>query len=627
MTVSIGERLGAKTKSIFSGTGTTATSKLKNVRSSMKQNLTFGRNTKKKEESSLDRPQTLPANDEIFKAISFYSPLNSKANNFNDLSKTKSHELPTYEDALSSKSNSCISTSDTSSSLSLNSTAFSRNSHLTQSLYSNPAPQRKVKPLPRMAIFKTKSESNLLDENMYNNLSNSKLTPSSSMESLPCPNFPAPILRRPDESKLKTVPESGMIDEVQIRKRFDYENVEIRNKPINSDRATIDTNETHSTRLFSRQTSMMETRSDYERHINPSSSWSYYDVSNVQQNDDSDSSTPEPIYTNDAEHQPVYGKICEMETNLLKPERVIKPPRSNRISIRNNQDASIDSIVEEFDPLIQAKVDEICRNSRNELSLIENLLGESTYGQIAENVASEDEDEDVLPPPRLDHLVKPPRKAPKPPQNVKPKSVIIHQNLSLRSDSMENILDESVIERHLVHGSDDENINLVEPVDLRRPTPPTTHWFVDDKNKPVEGQSSPNNARPKMPGNRQHKGPLLSPKTDGNLPTYNDVLSEIHAEKELNRSMNNPNVVEPSSPSASTSVATPVAGKKFFTNVLNLRRKNSMKENKNEVRTMLEMVPKPIITEKNVVYKGHLLKLPSGVIEDIMKVNILILLF
>ena len=57
----------------------------------------------------------------------------------------------------------------------------------------------------------------------------------------------------------------------------------------------------------------------------------------------------------------------------------------------------------------------------------------------------------------------------------------------------------------------------------------------------------------------------------------------------------------------------------MFSSVLNrnLKRKSSLK--KNEVQTLVEMVPKPLFTDYLAEHRGHLFRLPSGVIQDILK--------
>lgn len=65
--------------------------------------------------------------------------------------------------------------------------------------------------------------------------------------------------------------------------------------------------------------------------------------------------------------------------------------------------------------------------------------------------------------------------------------------------------------------------------------------------------------------------------------------------------------------------------KSMFSNVMNrvegIKRKTSFRSQpaKNEVKTILEMIPRPCLTQRLILHEGHLIRLPSGVVEDILK--------
>lgn len=657
LTTSISERVSAKSKSAkhkfdknlkYSkekleswGTETTksASKKLKNVRKS----LPFQKEGKIKPDKDDDdeRPQTLPPNDDMLNSIQFYSPLNCKTNNFRDLTAADSSEYempknckaintpPSYDDCMTTKSNN-LSITDSDSSLSLNSTTkFYRNNNVTQSMFSSIGGD-KNKILNKKPLTKNKSESNLCEIEQS----------SSDEECLPPPTFPAPVLSsnkndgvygriKPTTNYSSTESESP-VHNPRIRRKNTYENHEIENR-IASNRATIDPNDFVAERIypkiFSRQFSPLPGTT------NKSESWTFYDTTVT----DGNCSSPEPIYANE---EPVYGKLYDdMGTeNLLLPSRYSRSKDYHPVAGTSNQFNGNVDILEEFDPLVATSLK---MGTTNNLSILENILAEDTYGIYSshENILadcqsldlSDDEDNEIPNPPERNESL--PAELNEPSSS---KSIIIHQNLFLKN-SMENLIDDSVIKPYLAQ-VDDSTAN--EIVDLSRPSPSQSNWFVENSadvsiknlNKNQKINAVNRNDSIKSVDKVVKSVPKLPPKSIGlsssDPPSYHEAVGTTNVKNKVSNAP--PSPIELKSSESGSPVIQTKRSKSMFSNVLNkmegmnfnLRRKNSIKsDSKSDTMTVLEMIAKPTISYTYISHEGHLIRLPSGVVEDILKVS------
>lgn len=689
------DRLHNASRTKINETTKTASLKLKNVRKSLYKigdNFSLGRLDKKDADSStmhgskcgeydLDRPQTLPANDEIFQSISFNSPMNAKSNNCEQLNIAESsYEIPKKVRSCStsdfySEEKLTATGSDCSSMISLNvvDTEFARNTSLTQSMFSNVETVKGKSPVP-VARTKIKSETDLSTAAAQNKSDSPSL--SSSTESIPCPSFPPPPpIQDVDHIYGKIIPavyssstdsdQSPRRPPVRHKRRKDYETTEIRPKltvsnaalESVSNRATVDSNEYTTVenrfpKIFSRDISSTECSEQIqleEKSISMGSrseSWNFYDA-NADCDDAGARSSPEPIYANDIVAtppteiitEPVYGMICNMESpdnTLLTPQDVARKRRSQKSDVPiAKADCSSSDILKEFDPLVMSTVDQIFSDKSNELILLENLLGEETYGHVSgedktNNVdlnstdLSDDEestDEDVAVPAipaRQDSLVGMASGTSsiaavslKKVENVAHKSVIIHQNMKLRSDSLENMLAEDEAVAPFLARVDDKPQPPSLFNDLNRPPPPppssNSNWFVDDD---VSSSCSGTKAMAKKP-----KSERLNVTCDP--PSYSEAMGELVTEEKP---------ILTSTKSSMKSMLSNVLTKMEGIN-LGIKRKTSFKslstsgitKSTGDVKVIVEMVPRPPLTQSFTLHEGHLVRFPSGVVDDILK--------
>lgn len=650
------DRIHKSSRDRIAETTKSAKNKIKFVRKNihdtieMTQNLSIGRkkaNSMNKSDNNnkskvaafdLDRPQTVPPNDELFSSISFHSPLNSKTNKCMNIdSAESSYEIPKSLRSLSSDSS-----------------AFSEQPGIS----SNPPPtydeviieknlEEKLNPRPNPAARnrrRGKTDSNTYEnhdiciptakESAKKGGPKMKVESSDSSEdeddaSLPCPNFPAPVFTDGIYGKIRAKPEAELNSgtpppaPVRSKRRKDYERIDLKDgtEIINSNRATAGSSDLKMEDKYSKligddfSEELTNELREIEAKISKgdrSESWSYYDV-NSDRSDEL--SSPEPIYENDQnirkpvveeESVPIYGVIYNpqdsSESTLLTPEIARKwrsPERSSGgyakvnkmpdVKLRNNEIPT--DILKEFDPLDRKTLDKILASKSNELILLENILGGETYGNCAEesnydynsNESSDHEEIEEIPTPpeRLDSL----KETDEQPEvierrdsneennlsNENRKTVIIHQNSNLRSESSENIVDDVNNE---CAGS---TSNTVEGKISN------TRWFL--------GSSSKSESKSK------------SKKKDEKAPNYaagDDIK-----------------VMTPLSKTSSM--------KSMFSNVMNkvegIKRKTSFRSHptKIEVKTVLEMIPRPCLTQRLILHEGHLIRLPSGVVEDILK--------
>jgi Arf-GAP with Rho-GAP domain, ANK repeat and PH domain-containing protein 1 len=635
---SIGERLSEKTNSAkhkiakeFRNTknavGSVTSKKLKVVKGKF-DDLSLKR---KKDKNSFeiqhdDRPQTISMGDkEMMNSLTFNSPLNNRSYNLENLSEenTSTYEipksynrrsaadLPSYDDVVKDQE------------------FLKRNTNTTQSLYSQ--------------INKTKKPvDKAISDSKVSNLStiSSDSSESSDEHETEPPNMPAPELPEQIYGKIRQLLTS------------DYENAPIiplrrapgppesktasnktLNEALDSDKATV-------CGSLSERSSIDPTTSKVLNiscgaGVDRSESWRYVD--NVSRETiDTMESEDEPIYTNDENEkvgtvEPTYGEVFNAKTNLLLPLKANKDANFSRIS----SPSVTREILNEFDPLSRESFDNYIMKKMNHLSLLETLLSEETYGTVDKDYTVPDEEQIgetssvdsgnlPTPPERDDSLAKEENDAtnlsevPKVPQRTKKSeakrkskekvetpraaSVIIHQNLRLKADSIENLVD-----AYSARSIDDEP-STSGIADLSRPKPTTTNWFVEDEaNKFLTNNLDNPNINQNTPTDKLAKTiPQLSKVNnfDANrehLPTYEESKND--------------EIVSFGVPAKSPE---PASKSKMSLFSFGLKRNSSFKDPKPEAKNF---VPRPPIVEDNhqVDKSVILFKLPSGVIEDILK--------
>lgn len=586
-------------------TKSSTSKKIKNVRSKIKiDNFSLKRNKNKRSFSIDDdeRPQTIAmGNEELFQSLTFNSPLNNRSYNLENLPRDVSnYEIPK---SLNRKSSGDLPSYDDV----VKETDFlKRNSNLTQSLYSKVQKQNnldKVKNRSDTQLNKISSESSS-DEN----------------ESLP-PNIPAPELTSDQVyGRIRKLPSS------------DYENAPIiplrrapapppakaassktLNEASDSDKATIcgSSSERSLTDFVSPRKSL-----NISEVTDRSESWHYCDNTS---HDTVDSESSEPIYANDENErhagtsEPTYGQMAEAKSNLLTPIKPLNAETTERKSQTLTRD-----ILREFDPLSRESFDAFIMTKMNHLSLLETLLSEETYGTIEENITEPndeliEEDSSVesvtvpTPPDRSDSLMNAEEATPKAPKRSKktePRvaSVIIHQNLKLKG-SVENLA-----EPFLAQVNDQPSTSGI--VDLSRPKQPTSNWFVDGETEKFAKNNLDN------PNNFSHAPTEKLAKTIPQLSKVNNLTANREQylptyEESKNDEIVNIGAVE-------KAPDTPTKPRSSLFN-FGIKRRSSLKESKLEAK---DFVPRPPFSEegshaneKSVI----LFKLPSGVIEDILK--------
>lgn len=263
-----------------------------------------------------------------------------------------------------------------------------------------------------------------------------------------------------------------------------------------------------------------------ENNTDSSESWSFYDGARIsERNDDS---SPEPVYENNdvfdsnLMSESVYAKLCDMDSEndkfLLKPSKVsetssnnVSKPvapnlfkhdddidtRSNLFKNINNHSSLLTEILSEFDPLLASTSNINDKTKSNKLDLLGHFLEEDTYGCREErninyrsdqdsqslNISSIESDEDntneeddildiesevPTPPIRIDSL-NINLNEPSSPSNSTD-MVIIHQNMNLRADSVENILTElpTNVQENVLESKIEDNSGS------------RTNWFISE---------------------------------------------------------------------------------------------------------------------------------------------------
>lgn len=661
LTESIGERITEKTSSakhkIFKDYQSSknlienwteekksnTTKRLKNVREKI-TNATFSLKRKDKSErrSSLDmvsqdRPQTLPPNnDELFQSLSFNSPLNNRTNNSENIpgesatyeipksfrlserTSSESNDLPSYDDVV--KDDHCLQ----------------RNTVLTQSMYTmvqKNGLKKSVKNKSDTNLNEYSDEAENYEEVFPRPRSPPRIPPPplpkegiygkiKSVPSLNYENAPPIIKRRPPIQHINNIEDVQIRDDISTRANFSDSQIFSRHLSDNCS--------TFGATNISKQASSTANVSQCE-------SWGNYDGMSTE----SIVSSLEPIYSNDENErvhnkstdERLYGNMFEMNTDMLSPQKILNTDTANALRISIAAVSLTRELLTEFDPLSnEKKLEEFMTNNTNHLALLETLLGEETYGSVGDQNLIEDEtlfEEDSSvesvsmhpsPPERLDSLdvvVAPSvAVAPKiPPRSSKTPAVrqsqIIHQNLHLRAESYENLDD--VSEPFLAKFTAKPKQSNV---DLTRPKPAQTNWFVESEPEKFTKNNLDNPLNNKNQQKSQEKVmktvPILPPKQnnlDNYLPTYEESKNdEIVAETSGN------NNIKPEKTKTS-----------IFQSMLNLKRKPSIsRQSKSEVAVVVQkdFISRPpfcddlnLLLDKTVI----LFKLPSGVLEDILK--------
>ena len=590
-------------------TKTHTTKKLKNVRTKI-DNFSLKRN-KNKRSLSVDedeRPQTFAlGNDEMLQSLSFNSPLNNRSYNLENiprevstyeipksLNRRSSGDLPSYNEVLADQE------------------FLKRNTHLTQSLYSM------IHKPNNLDKSRNPSDTHL------NTISSGS---SDENESGP-PSIPVPELPEQVYGRIKKLPTS------------DYENapiIPLRKPPpppvkkeapkVFNDISALSDSATICGSLSERSLNEFSSMKSLNSSdiVDRSESWKYVD--NISHDTIESVDSPEPIYANDENERietTTYGQMFQTKSTLLTPQKISNVENAERKSSSVTRD-----ILNEFDPLSRESFDAFIMNKMNHLSLLETLLSEETYGTIDEHFTEADEEqieenssvESVnlpTPPERSDSLAnldqegktskaEAPGPAPKPPTRSKKAesrtaSVIIHQNLKLK-DSVENLA-----EPYLAQVDDEPSTST--NVDLSRPKHPQTNWFVDDneQEKFVKNNLDNPNNYPHAPADKLTKTiPQLTKvnnftaNREQYLPTY---------EESKNDEIVNMGAVEKTPPPSKTRSS-------IFN--FGLKRKSSLKETKLDPKDFIPRAPFHEDSHQAADKSVILFKLPSGVIEDILK--------
>ncbi|XP_061386624.1 uncharacterized protein LOC133321554 [Musca vetustissima] len=652
LTESIGERVASKAKGAkhkldknlkssteaLSSIGAGTTSRLKKLGA----NFTLTKKDKTATaEFHMDRPQTLPPNDQVFTGITFTSPLSNKAKGMYDLRQQQdefdnSYEVPrtlqppSYNEVMKTN-NLSADDSDTN-------------------------------PLALEAANK------VLLKRSQNSLSSSSSETLNSRDSMdqppspPMPSIPAPVLP-PDFAKSNNnnpnEPAYGKINPVQPpvrhKRRKNYEDIQLRRElpesNINNLRPNIDSAELHAMNAAAVQAEREESLILREKLLEEekktpqpdrSDSWEYHEE---QDNASTSSSNDvDPIYAN---QEVTYGNVFEMATS----NKDILTPRNALVQISEEESADetdlgavggftlvepSKDIIQEFDPLMHKRGTTLkCNDKSNQLLLLEYLLEEDTYGSVNDQSCCAKSDDDismctseednthmaaanevpsgavkVLPTPNLQE-----KQLEKPSTSAKPMQ-IVHQNAHLLSDSRENMLSDDFEARVKPYLSrvDENPTTSSNRVDLGKPSPKRSQWFVaDDSEQQQKGKPQGNSSQTRPnPFNKPNIEDGESP------PSYLEAIGECPSDKNVDSTQQKHS-------SQGTAARFMNNTKNVFSNVKShvdaLKRKASFKTQPKsaDVKVTLQMIPRPSLSPLLVRYEGPLIRFPSGVVEDILK--------
>ncbi|XP_046803617.1 uncharacterized protein LOC111683202 isoform X1 [Lucilia cuprina] len=653
LTESIGERMALKAKGAkhkfdknfktsseaLTNIGTETTQRLKKLGSNF--SLTKNRNKENMATAqfNVDRPQTLPPNDQVFNGITFTSPLSNKARGMYDLRLQEldnSYEVPksikitkrneelgeppSYEDVLKT------------------------NTEEKPNIKTNPLALEAANRVLLKQQLKSKLSEGLTTNSSERSSINSLDLPSPPMPTIPAPALPKEFEDEPAYGKINLIQPPARqkrrknYEEIELRKGLQaIENEEESTKPL---RMNVDSAELHElnkvAELQEREESLILREKIKEEEMTTpqpdrSDSWEYHEER------DSSSSLDEPLYAN---QEQTYGNVFE----LASGNKDILTPRNALINI-SEEDESLDEcdmgavggvlrppkeIIEEFDPLLARKTLNLSKSDKsNQLLLLEHLLEEDTYGSVKGEHSKSDDDismctseEDnlqaepktpsvkVLPTPStqaLEQTATSSSSLPTSSSSSKPMQ-IVHQNAQLLSDSKENILDNDFEARVKPYLSRlEENPITSSNVDLSKPSQTRSQWFVSEETQPG------NSGKRSNPFNKEQNI------EDGESPpSYLEAISGANEKSTDCTQKQNTN--------------TRTGTSRFMNNTMNvfsnvkirmdaLKRKASFKNQpkSSEVKVTLQMVPRPSLSPLLVRYEGPLIRFPSGVVEDILK--------
>uniref|UniRef100_A0A1I8Q100 Rho-GAP domain-containing protein n=1 Tax=Stomoxys calcitrans TaxID=35570 RepID=A0A1I8Q100_STOCA len=668
LTESIGERMAVRAKgarhkldkNLKSSTEAFNTISAETTQRLKKLGANFTLNKKEKTataEFHMDRPQTLPPNDQVFNGITFTSPLSNKAKGMYDLRQQQQDLDNSYEVPRSVRVNKLEDKENELQPPSYNE-AVQSSPNISSS--SSPANTKRTgtNPLALEAANKVllkRSQNSLSAESSDTNSRDSIDLPSPPMPSTPAPVLPKEFADGQESPYGKLNP---IQPPVRHKRRKNYEEIQLRRNITESGntalRPNIDSSELLALNVAAAQAEREESlilreklKKEEENTPQPdrSNSWEYHEDS-VENADSSASSCSleeeDPIYAN---QDVTYGNVFEMASS----NKDILTPRNALIQI--SEEESLDEsdmgavggcmvrtkapheIIEEFDPLAHRRVTTLSRTDKsNQLLLLEYLLEEDTYGSVnGQSCAKSDDDismctseEDnthmaieagrvkVLPTPSNlpDKPEKPSTSSSATAASAAKPLQIVHQNAQLLSDSRENMLDNDFEARVKPFLSRvDENPTTANEVDLRKPSQNRSQWFVAEESQTANSPQSRSN-------------PFNKPNIEGGEcpPSYLEAIGES-PEKGSNATQQKTNSSSASHRTARfmNNTMSVFSNVKFHVDAL--KRKASFKtpQKSPDVKVTLQMIPRPSLSPLLVRYEGPLIRFPSGVVEDILK--------
>lgn len=340
-----------------------------------------------------------------------------------------------------------------------------------------------------------------------------------------------------------------------------------------------------------------------------SASWQYCDQDSSVRSSGSDE-TNEPVYANEAIETARFNPFnkmnnCHVDSAVMEPMR---PPQSSSAENERQSNTLTSEILREFDPLARESFDAFIITKMNHLSLVETLLSEETYG-ISEDVKSEVRLSRQSPPSastneKCKEMPEKPTRKGKP--TARAPSVIIHQNPKLK-DSTENLAE-----------STEEKSNTFEN---------TTSWYIDEANNAASTSNNLDNPNFYVPkaSDKVFKSVQLTEVND--FPSQNRSSPSVKLPQDDMKNDNDNERLYPILPSYEDSKNDEVVAsnlpdsssktRSFF----NFGRKliSGSKDNKHEIVNYIQKPPLVNDSPKISNNSSILFKLPSGVIEDMLK--------
>ncbi|XP_075154252.1 rhoGAP_ARAP and RA_ARAPs domain-containing protein RhoGAP15B isoform X2 [Haematobia irritans] len=659
LTESIGERMAVKAKgakhkldkNLKSSTDALTNLSAETTNRIKKLGANFTLTKKEKTATSefhMDRPQTLPPNDQVFNGISFTSPLSNKAKGMYDLREQQDELDNSYEVPRSIKVNKLEDKENELHPPSYNDVIQSQSPNVSTT--SSPASKRiGTNPLALEAANKVllkRSQNSLSADSSDRNSRDSMDLPSPPMPSIPAPVLPQEFVDTANDDstygKLNPVHPP-----IRHKRRKNYEDIQLRREVTDGTvgiRPNIDSSELHALNVAAAQAEreesliLREKLKEEEKNTpqpDRSESWEYYE--------DRDSTTStssnevDPIYAN---QDVTYGNVFEMASS----NKDILTPRNALIQI--SEEESLDEsemgavggcelsqkppheIIEEFDPLAHRRATTLSRTDKsNQLLLLEYLLEEDTYGSVnGQSCTKSDDDismctseEDnthmavdhgpvkVLPTPNL------PEKEEKPSTSSassKPLQ-IVHQNAQLLSDSRENMLDdfEARVKPYLSRIDENPTTSSANKADLCKPSQNRSQWFVADESQKT---NSPQQNSRTNPFNKLNIEDGESP------PSYLEAIGETPG-KDAGQSKTSPSSTSQRTARFMNNTKSVFSNVKFHVDALKRKASFKTQQKSSDVKVTLQMIPRPSLSPLLVRYEGPLIRFPSGVVEDILK--------